>query len=125
VPFGSGGGGAMLRGAAREGHVVLVQKLLDARVCVHEASPRAETALHLAARGEDDHAAVCEMLVKAGADGFQYSTSGSRAYDLAVSSGSHQVRLAIKPSKDDKELSDCTTAAQAGDKSLPWLVLAD
>ena len=115
----------MLRGAAREGHVVLVQKLLDARVCVHEASPRAETALHLAARGEDDHAAVCEMLVKAGADGYQYSTSGSRAYDLAVSSGSHQVRLAIKPSKDDKELSDCTTAAQAGDKSLPWLVLAD
>jgi len=104
---------------------VLVQKLLDARVCVHEASPRAETALHLAARGEDDHAAVCEMLVKAGADGYQYSTSGSRAYDLAVSSGSHQVRLAIKPSKDDKELSDCTTAAQAGDKSLPWLVLAD
>ena len=125
MPFGSGGGGAMLRGAAREGHVVLVQKLLDARVCVHEASPRAETALHLAARGEDDHAAVCEMLVKAGADGYQYSTSGSRAYDLAVSSGSHQVRLAIKPSKDDKELSDCTTAAQAGDKSLPWLVLAD
>ena len=115
----------MLRGAAREGHVVLVQKLLDARVCVHEASPRAETALHLAARGEDDHAAVCEMLVKAGADGYQYSTSGSRAYDLAVSSGSHQVRLAIKPSKDDKELSDCTTAAQAGDKSLPWLALAD
>ena len=83
----------MLRGAAREGHGVLVQRLLDARVCVHEASPRAETALHLAARGEDDHAAVCEMLVKAGADGFQYSTSGSRAYDLAVSSGSHQVRL--------------------------------
>ena len=60
---------------------------------MHEASPRAETALHLAARGEDDHAAVCEVLVKAGADGFQYSTSGSRAYDLAVSSGSHQVRL--------------------------------
>ena len=119
VPFGSGGGGAMLRGAAREGHDLLVSKLLAAGVCVHEANPRAETALHLAARGEARHASVCEMLVKAGANGFQYSTSGSRAYDLAVSSGSQEVRLAIKPSKDDKELTACTK-----DRSAPWLVLA-
>ena len=119
VPFGSGGGGAMLRGAAREGHDLLVSKLLAAGVCVHEANPRAETALHLAARGDARHASVCEMLVKAGANGFQYSTSGSRAYDLAVSSGSQEVRLAIKPSKDDKELTACTK-----DRSAPWLVLA-
>jgi hypothetical protein len=29
------------------------------------------------------------------------------------------VRLAIKPSRDDRELSECVA-----DKSLPWLVLA-
>ena len=36
-----------------------------------------------------------------------------------MSSGSQDVRLAIKPSRDDRELSECVA-----DKSLPWLVLA-
>ena len=36
-----------------------------------------------------------------------------------MSSGSQDVRLAIKPSRDDRELSEC-----AADKSVPWLVLA-
>ena len=120
VPFGSGGGGAMLRGAARNGHDSLVAKLLKAGVCIHEANPRAETALHLAARGgELCHATVCELLVRSGADGFQYSKSGFRAYDLAVTSVSEDVRLAIKPSKGDLELHECLQ-----DTNLPSLLRA-
>lgn len=120
VPFGTGGGGALLRNAARNGHHLLVDKLLKAGVYVNEADTRAETALHFAARGVDAcHAKVCRLLMKAGADGFQCSRSGHRPYDHAVTNNSSEVRLAIKPSKDDIELQECLEATD-----LPWLLRA-
>ena len=91
LPFGTGGGGALLRAAAQRGSYRLVRKLLDtkddggANVSVDEATLRAETAMHLAASGKtDNHAEVCRMLRKAGADSFAPSMDGFRAYDSMV-----------------------------------------
>ena len=99
LPFGTGGGGALLRAAAHRGSYRLVQKLLDkkedggASVCVHEATLRAETAVHLAAAGQtDNHAEVCKILREAGADCFGQSMDGFRAYDIAVTFGCTEVR---------------------------------
>ena len=126
LPFGTGGGGALLRAAASRGSYRLVHKLLDkkedggANVSVLEATLRAETALHLAAYGKTgNHAEVCKILRKAGADPFTPSMDGFRAYDIAVTSGSTDVRLAIKPSEADLEAHQC-----CGDDECPALIKA-
>ena len=112
LPLGSdGGAGGLLRAAAQQGEVDVLDQLLEAGVFVEEADARADTALHCAAVGDTEgHAKVCQRLMQAAkaskiADvGFKPNMYGVRPYDLAVSNQSGAVRRAIKPSAMDKEI---------------------
>ena len=112
LPLGSdGGAGGLLRAAAQQGEVDVLDQLLEAGVFVEEADARADTALHCAAvGGTEGHAKVCQRLKQAAkaskiADfGFKPNVYGVRPYDLAVSNQSGAVRRAIKPSAMDEEI---------------------
>jgi ankyrin repeat protein len=111
VRVSSGGAGALLRAAAAQGSLPLLEALLAAGVSVFEADQDCSTALHCAAaRG---HAHTCKALMAARADPSTKSMREHSAVDLATSSAHSAVLRVFNPSPSDKDMAEALAALDA------------
>ena len=81
IPAASGIG-AMLRAAAADGLTTVVGSLLEARISIFESDENANTALHLACACPGN-AAVCKLLIEAGAPVWNFNRKGERPFHIA------------------------------------------
>ena len=126
-----GGAGALLREAAAAGAAPLVKSLLDGNVSVHDATPDAQTALHLAAR--NGHAECCALLLRGGANSAAPDKGMDTPLALAVKNAWLSVRRVFEPSAADLDARDgeaagftrLMRAAHAGEEIVVEQLLAE